>query len=52
MDEALGALLRPLDRGHRKADWASVQEKNLLTEPKHGVAASESSELPISGCYK
>ena len=35
MDKALGALLRPLERGHREADLDSVQEKNPFAEPKH-----------------
>lgn len=32
MEEALGALLRPLSRGYGEADMDSVQEKNLLLE--------------------
>lgn len=48
------ALPRPLARGilvgkYRKADLDSVWKKNFLIEPKHGVAASDSSEFPVCG---
>lgn len=37
---------------YKKADLDSGQKKNYLIEYKHGVAVSDSSELPISGCCK
>lgn len=57
MEEALGHYQDPwlggvLVEKYRKADLDSVWKKNFLIEPKHGVAALDSSELPVSGCHK
>lgn len=57
MQEALEVLLRPLGRGVsvdkiQESRFRFSPRKELCKEPKHGVAALDSTELPVSGCYK
>lgn len=45
-----GALLRPLNRGHREADWDCSRKEPFYRAQTW--AASDSSEIPIFGYDK